>query len=250
MRLSRLSAAAVLSASVALAPVAPALAATHGHHHATSTRVHTRAVNNHAKAHERLAGPRRGAEHAVAVQLKVAEHLLGVAENSSGVADVDRADLVGAAQADVAAVQSDASAVANATSFAEIRSAVHAAVGTHLVEVAQVNTVVSAGEVRAQIAAVQAQVDAVQAQVTQAAQAGQDTTVTQGDLDAATAALTDAGAQVDAAVAQVLALSPTAARSDLHAALVAAQGDLDAASADLVTASGSLSAAQQALNPA
>src|SRR5690349_20831685 len=92
MRRNSLAAAAVISAAALMLPAAPALAAGHGHGHATGHATghqHTATTHGHAQnshADHQL----RGAEHAVANQLR---QLTGMADRVAALNNVGDADL-------------------------------------------------------------------------------------------------------------------------------------------------------------
>lgn len=211
---------AASAALLAAAPVAALAAEAHPvTHHTAGAHGHA-----HAKNTDKLAGPRRGVTHAINAQLKGVTALV----NRAGGLDIaDAAALSTALTADQAAVQADLDGVAGAASRTDLHTLLSGAITTARVARLQYRVVVAADADAAQASTLSDALAALQGQIS-------DQAITLSDAD--TAALADAQTLLDGVTAQlptvvtdVLAVSPTASRADLHAAVVAAGDALSSA---------------------
>lgn len=211
MRRNSLAAAAVISAAALMLPAAPALAAGHGHGHANGHQ-HTATTHGHAQnshADHQL----RGAEHAVANQLRQLTGMTDRVAALNNVGDADLTALTGALQADVDALTALQSQLASATSHHDVVTALHQ--GILIRAVARTQTTV-----------------AEQADAVLAAAAGTTTTdPTTGTTTTADTVSTDA----EAAIAAVVALDPDSSRAQIHQARQTAEAALSDAEAALGT---------------
>ncbi len=203
MNRKSLAAAAVISAAALMVPAAPALAAGHGHGHGTGHQ-HTATAHGRAKqAHGHLAKQLRGADHAVANQLRQVNRMADLVANSTNVSDTDRAAVTSALQADVDALTTLQTQLDAVTSHHDVVAALHQGILIRAVARTQTTVAEEAGAVRAAAA-------------------------TATDSTAAGTATSDA----DAAVAAVVALSPDSTRAQINQARATAEAAL--ADADTV----------------
>ncbi|HEX3336268.1 MAG TPA: hypothetical protein VHS54_07390 [Jatrophihabitans sp.] len=236
-KLAKVVTATVVAALLVAVPAFPTVAgaraahATHTHTHATKHTHKTKPA-----VHDRLAGPRRGASHAIAAQSKAVARLVA---NASGLTLSDGAALGSALAADQAALQSDLAAVADATSVRALRVLVAAAGTTRQLARMQFQVVVAADTAAAQAAATSTTVADLVAKLSD------PTIVDPAVLDPAAGllAMADASTQLSSATAAanlavttMLALSPSAARADSHVAYAAAEASLEAAGTALLAA--------------
>lgn len=233
------SAVLLTTGSVAVAAGAQARPGHAGHTGHPVSRVH--------KSHDKLAGPRKGASHAIAAQLKAVRSL---ATKAGTLTTAHATELQGVLATDLAAVQADLAAVSSATSVKALRTLTGAANTARQVAGAQFRSVtasdalgVQAGSVSDLLSTVQALLAALPADTTI------DVAAVQAILDQVTQALPDVQAQLDQIVAEVLALAPDAARTDLHAALDAIGTALPVLSAQVSALLTQLTDAQTTVAP-
>src|SRR5258706_6289473 len=118
-QLSKVVTTAIAGALLATAPALPALASAHPAHTASAHgHAHPpKHADKHA-AKDKLTGPRRGAAHAIAAQLKSVNRLV---TNAAGLTLADGTGLGTALTAAQAAVAADAAGVSSATSVKALR---------------------------------------------------------------------------------------------------------------------------------
>jgi hypothetical protein len=265
MRPHRILICAATAGALALAPSAPALAAGHTHHgaaHAHGSTHGQRQGTGHGRAHasghgnahgknqstrDRLAGPRGAAGHVVRAQAaRLARMLDTIASGDTLNAD-DQAALLAALQADLDALTTDVGAIAEATSVHELNAIKHAAVLTVTIAARQTSVTAGADAAEAQAAQRAATVTDLLVQIAIAADMGQPVAGAQAALDDAQTQLTTATSDAQDAIDDLLAVSPTASRSELNnacdaaaQALLDAQDALASADADIATANAAL----------
>lgn len=195
--------------SAALLAATPALAGAAGAHPAP----HKSGTHQHGKPADALAGPRRGATHAVGAQLKAVQALV---TRAAALTIADAAALQGALDADLAAVQADLDGIAGASSKQDLHGLLTAAITARQVARLQFRTVVAVDSAVDQATALTATIATLGTDL--AALTGVDITAGQASLADATAALQTVTDQAPGVVTDVLAISPTATRADLHTA--------------------------------
>jgi hypothetical protein len=225
--LAALTSAALLAATPALAGAADARPAAH----------QGGGTHQHGKPADPLAGPRRGATHAISAQLKAAQRLV---DRAAALTIADASALQDALAADLAAVQTDLDGVAAASSKQDLHGLMSAATTSVQVARLQFRTVVAADAAVDQATALTATIATLGTEL--AALSGVDITAGQAALADATTALQTVTAGAPGVVSDVLAISPTASRADLHtaaaavaAALTPIEDALAQAAADVAT---------------
>jgi hypothetical protein len=218
---------------------APAFAAAHPSHHTAVT--HTGAHHPSKPAHDKLAGPRRGASHAVAAQLKAVDALSTRAAHRTL---ADGPALSAALTADAAAIRADLTAVGTAPNVKSLRALVSAA-GTSR-QLAQTQySVVSAADADATTATIlSATVSDLGAQLAALTTAGTDTTAGQAHLAEAKSELATASTEAAAAVSSILAVIPNASRAQEHAGAATAHAELVSISVALSMARADIASVQ------
>src|SRR4051794_3038471 len=166
------------------------------------------------KQHDKLAGPRKAATHAISAQLKAVQTLV---KRAAVLTSAHAADLQTALAADLAAIRQSLGGVAGATSVKALGTLRTAAETARQVARTQYGTVVAADAAAMQAAGLDEQVTALQAQLDALAAGGADTTEAQAALDAIVQTLSAAVDQLGKLTDDALALLPAATRADRHA---------------------------------
>ncbi len=223
----------VAAALVGAAPTVAWAAPTHSHSPATS---HTpgRAAKS-AKAHDKLAGPRRAAQQALAASARQVAALRSAATTAQ-LSDATHAELDPALQAAAAALSADLASVAQAASVADLNALKQA--GRQAVAVARMQTQALA---QADGAATRLGDDRSALDVLEVA-AG-DAASLQPELADADALLTQAGIVLDDLSTTVVALAPATSGKQLAAARTVVETALSDAGAALQGAEADLAAA-------
>ena len=246
--------------ALALAPCTPALAtghtshgkghgqaSTHGQRHGTG---HDRGqASNHGKGHsrDRLTGPRGAAEHVLHAQAARLARILAAVGAGDTLNAGDQAALLAALHADLDALTGDVAAIPDATSVQQINAVKHAALLTVTIAGRQVSVTVEADAVEAQAAERAATLTGLSVQVAIAVDTGHPVAGAEAAIEDAQSRLTVATTDAQNAVSAILALSPTASRSDLQGAsdaatqaLLDAENALATVDADIATANAAL----------
>lgn len=221
-------------------PVAASAQASHPHRAGSHTKPSRKPVG---RTHDRLAGPRHGATHAVNAQLKAVTALQSDAAALTG---PDAVALQGAVAADQAAIQADLAAIPGAASIRALRVLSTSAVGTRQIARTQVLDVVAADAALAQGTTLETTVSTLTSSLATLATGGTDTTAGQAALTDATNQLLTVSTDVAQVVSTVLAVGPTAGRQALHLAAAAADTQLTAISAAIAAATSDINTVQTA----
>jgi hypothetical protein len=262
MRSYRIVISVVATGALALASAAPALAAAHGRHGASDHRngghrlgtAQSGRPNTHGNAHgnahgsrDRLTGPRGAARHVLSAQAARLTRILEAVDVASALNPADQAALLAALQTDLGALAADLDGLPQASSVHELNAVKHDAVRIVTLAARQVSVTLRGDALEAQAADRAATVADLLVQLAMAADTGHPAPGAQAALDDAQAQLDTATSDAKDAVSGILALAPSASRSDMNAACDAAdeelldgQDALAAADADIATANTAL----------
>lgn len=229
------SLATATSAAVLLA--CPVAAGAHTPHQARPTASH----KHKPATHDHLAGPRRGATHAVNAQLKAVAALQTQAAAFTG---ADASALQTAVAADQAAMQADLAGIPTANSVRGLRALVKSAGVSRQIARTQVVDVVAADEAGAQGASLTTTVSTLATSLAGLADGGTDTTTGQAAVTDATTQLGTVSTNVPVVVSTVLAIAPTAPAAALHLAAATADDQLAAVTAALTATSADITSIQ------
>jgi hypothetical protein len=188
---------------------------------------------------DRLAGPRRGAAHAIGAQLRAVSVLVMKAGAAAG---PDDADLKTALTADLDAVKADLAGVAGATSKSQLHSLLRDADNARQVAGVQFRLVSAADEFAPDVDQVASDVEELQVELDAMVADLMDVTTQQDALDQANDGLATMSDDLSASVDAALGLSPDAghravqkAQRAAHAALNRVEAALEEAQADVLS---------------
>jgi hypothetical protein len=217
-RLSRTVATAAAAALLAACPVVASAADAHPlHSHPSHSNTHRHSAVG------KLTGPRRGASHAIAAQLKAVK-ALGARAGNLTIADA--AALQSALSADADAVQSDLDGVATADSVRALHALMTGAITSRQVARLQFEVVVAADATLDQMDALATEIAQMQGQLSELNDV--DMPLAAAALIAASDSLSTLIDQAHGAVAFILNVSSTATRAELHNAIVQSDEALQA----------------------